>query len=637
MSTIQLLQRKALLDDLVYLLAGLDTTDTFIAGSPPAISSSYDLKCFAPFEFVIFKIREFYKIEMFDCYVQRYLKKLAALRETVGSIEELFVALQDEMQLFKDLDRVNTIVREPGDFPFSTNIKSFSGVDKQVLRDFQSKESAQIAGLIERWINQADPTTLVEVRVPEDFVSSQWRDMFKIKQIGLSKTELEGIETAGKVVFYARMIFGIEVVDDSLEEQEYIVKRRLPPNSPIKKAETESDILADVGFEDDRSAFVGGKDPFVGSRDPFVASKDPFVGENGSFRHGTNGLDLTNTSDRRNENGCMAETLCSQVRNVHIESQRVVSPLKYQGKISERRTELLSILNSLVSKQLSIELRLIEDVALLQNGTLLTSILERFQDQLFGSAPMIHNLNTHYRESTFSKTEDSPHKIQPRTRTGHCTFENTHFIAFEQCDSTLGEYVMKLQKFQRIAQRDQFLMNIQQIGISFKDGLLQHFVPKKTYFEIKILFRFLFSVASSIFYLQRVQSYNFTRVLSLIFMKIRSDSLAFLPEFFRKGDWELPHGGSFSLHSFSDDFESIISGYMKKFYVTNPDVFPIWTKLLDVSLGYLQIEYKEHIVESEYNSHVRECVVEMIEQITKSCGECEFTEFLKNLEVERYL
>ncbi|ELA41373.1 uncharacterized protein VICG_01614 [Vittaforma corneae ATCC 50505] len=189
MDQVQRLQRKALMEDLFYLLSGFDTSSTFLADNPPSIScTSYDLSCFLPFEFLIFKIREFYKVEPFDGFVQSYLKKLSGLKNKVESTEELFVSLQEEFQLFRDLDRIyNVALKNPSDFPFSANRKNLADVSIDVLRGFQSQETAEIMSCINRWINQADPTALVEVRIPEEFTTSHWKDMFKIKAINLGR------------------------------------------------------------------------------------------------------------------------------------------------------------------------------------------------------------------------------------------------------------------------------------------------------------------------------------------------------------------------------------------------------------------------------------------------------------------
>ncbi|ELA41371.1 uncharacterized protein VICG_01612 [Vittaforma corneae ATCC 50505] len=274
---------------------------------------------------------------------------------------------------------------------------------------------------------------------------------------------------------------------------------------------------------------------------------------------------------------------------------------------------------------------------------------------MFGDGPVIRELNEYYREGMFSKTgaegfgTESSGRFKGRTKIGHRVFENAEFIAFEQCDSSLGEYVMKLLKFQRMAHENQFLINIQRIGISFKDGLLQYFVPRKSCFEMEILFRFLFSISSSIHYLQRARSYNFTRVLYLVFMKIKSENLGFLSEFFSEKyieeagrRVEEPGHSSSELHGFSVDgfperFSAIVSELLNRFYITNDEVFSIWARMIDICLEYLQIEYKDHIIASEYDRQVRSCVTDLIDQISKNYGECEFTDFLKNLEVEKYL
>lgn len=607
------------MEDLLYLLAGFDTSSTFLIDSPPSISSSsHDLSCLLPFEFLIFKVREFYRVEAFDSFVQGYLRRLASLKDKVASIEELFVSLQEEFQLFKDLDRIySTALKSPSDFPFSTNKKSLAHVNASVLRTFQSRETAVTLSCINKWINQADPTVLVEVKVPEEFTTSHWKDMFRIKPISLGKMQLEGIETAGKVVFFARMLFGIEVVEDappgSSLSSSYAVKRKLPPKSPIKK---------------------------LGLQETQCHGPDPPGCENEGC---TAGLEKESVGQPR-------DGLCTRIESVRFDDPVGLRPFSYKGDIAPRRAELSSVLSRLMAIQVVAELGLIQDIVLMQNGTFFGGLFETFERSLFGSSAVVRELNEYYRESVFSEpgTED-PGRFRRRTKIGHRAFENAGVIAFEQCDSSLGEYIMKLLKFQRMPQENQFLINIQRIGISFGDGLLQYFIPKKSYFEMEILFRFLFSIHSSVYYLQRARRYNFTRILWLIFVKVGSESLVFLPEFFNERyaeeakrhaeECDCPscesHG--FSIDGFPQQFSGIIAGFLNRFYITNSEVFSVWTRMIDVCLEYLQIEYKDHVVESEYDRQVKSCVADLIDQISRNYGECEFTDFLKNLEVEKCL
>lgn len=594
------MQQSDTLEDLFYLLSGFDTSTTFIASSnPPTISSPHDPNILLPFEFLIFKIREFYGVEEFDCFVQDYLKRLAGMRKTVSTVEELFVALQDDIQLFGDLDKIlNTILKTPADFPFSSHAKTSAIVNKSVLRVFQERESLRIHECIDRWVNQGDPTTLVEIKIPADFITSYWRDTCKIKHIGLGKAAQEGIETAGKVVLFARMIFGVELVDDS--KPEAVAKRKLPPRSPVKK----------LGRSED-------------SEPGQVRLEIEHVGcdaEPGKIRF----EDFSSACCAEHQ----TDHICSKVKNVHLNPPRCLPAFVYKGDITERRSELMSIFNSMATEQIRAELELIEDVVLLQNGSFLGNLLEKFEQDLFGSENISLKLNAYLRESLFKGT--SP-RVRSQIKTGHCEFNNLEFVSFEHCASSLGEYVMKLLKFQRMAQKDQFLINLQRTSITLYGGLLQYVVPKKVYFEMEILFRFLFSVSSSIFYLQRAVSYNFTRVLLLIFVKIRSTSLRFASDFFGEG------GTPFSVDRLAQHFPSVISGYMKDLYITVPEIFSVWIKLLGIALEYLQIEYKEHVAEAAYDARVKACVEEMINEVSTTCGECELTEFLKNLDVGRYL
>lgn len=606
------LQNKAFLEELFYLLAGFDTQNVYIADSQGTlVCSHYNVNYLLPFEFLIVKIREFYKLSQFDHFVQNYLRKLSILKNQVESIEELYVSLQDELRLFKDLERIyNVALKNSQNFPFSTNRKSMIGIDECLLKYFQEKESLVIQGCINRWINQGDSASLISIRNSDDFTSSQWENMFKIKQIGIGKSQLEGIETAGKIVFFIRMLFGIEIVNDKKNDEDENcktacsqIKRKLPPKSPIKKANIKESMPIALTLE--------------------------------------NSYEKPNLYEENYDNG----DFCPDVNRLQINEERfdetpILPYFEYKGDISPRRNELSMILSGIMAKQLSSELRLIQDLVFMQNAVFFNNMFAIFEQKLLTSDTMVYELNKYNKEQTF---------IESRVKIGHSIFENSEFILFEECESTLGDYVVKLLRYQRPAQENCFLINLQRLGISFKPGLLQCFIPRKTYFEMEIIFRFLFSINSSLYYLQKIKKYNFTRVIYLIFMKIKSESIDLLGEFFnrefvsrrpteRKECHFLPfenHG--FNIDLFPQDFSSIISKILSKFFITTPEVFSVWTRLFDISLEYLQIEYKEHILESQYDQQVRECVNSLLEQITRHYGECEFTEFLKNLSIEKYL
>lgn len=523
MDSLHRLKNKTFTEDLIYILSGFDTQNIFILGDPPTINSSlYSPEMIHPFEFLIFKIREFYRVNEFEKYIQIYLKKLATLKHTVDTPEELYIRLQDDIDVFRDLDRIHTLaLKSSADFPFSTNKHLLVNISPEILKKFQHTETLKILESINKWVNQADPTDLIEVKKLDDFSSSHWKDLFKIKQINLSKEQLEGIEECGKIVFLIRMLFNMETVSD--------------------EAPRDSSVLP-------------------------------------------------------------------------------IGMINYSGDIAPRRRLMLSILSDLTAKRIFSEIKMVQDIALLQDGPFFQDIFHIFESELFSGESISDKMNTHLKKDSF--------------------------VVFRECESTLGDYIMKLLKFQKMPVQNQHLVNLQKIGISFQGGLLGYFVPKKTLVELEILFRFLFIIASSSYYLQASKWYNFTRVIYLIFTKVREKAINFVPRFFNEKytnecdgsiDYSTDALHGFSIDSLSTEFVSMTSSCLNRFYITNSEIFPVWVRMIDVALEYLQIEYKDCIVESHFNDQLKDCVNEMVFKITKNYGEGEFTDFLKNIEVEKYL
>ncbi|ELA41372.1 uncharacterized protein VICG_01613 [Vittaforma corneae ATCC 50505] len=131
------------------------------------------------------------------------------------------------------------------------------------------------------------------------------------------------------------MLFGIEIIDDASAgsnfTSSYAIKRKLPPKSPIKRLglqETQCHTSDTLKCENEGS-------PVNLTREETVQSKD---------------------------------NLCSRMESVHFDDPERLQPVSYRGDITPRRTELSSILSGLMASQLVIELKLIQDVVLMQNG-----------------------------------------------------------------------------------------------------------------------------------------------------------------------------------------------------------------------------------------------------------------------------
>lgn len=533
MSQVQELQAKMLLEDLFYALSGFDTARIYLEGDPVHVATiDYPAPIVEPFAFLIVKVREFYGMGRFNAFVSSYLKKICGLRKHVGTVEELLVGLQEDMEVFRDMDRLNR--GEPMD------------KNGAVHRHFHRESCAKLIESIDAWINLASPGDIVDVGPSEGFSLCFWRDCFRLKDINLSREEMAGIEDCGKIVFFIRAVFGMEVIDDSPEDSQKPPKRRSPPKSPCKRAD--------------------GSMP-----------SDPGTPDIGSY------------------------SWCGEAQ-VREGAELPILPLHYAGSIRARRDELHGILNTLVSDRVSSEVSRIHSVVYMQNFTMFLGLFEELGQDLLSSKPISRRINDCLRGFPLNESQ----------------------VSLELCDAELGEYVLKLLKHHRVPQPNQYLLNLQRVSVLLGDGMLRYFVPGRAFVEMKIIFRLLFSLSAIMYYLERSDSYNFTKVIYLVFMRLRSVSIE-------------PVEYSGSIDTFVADFTAQVSGLLSSFYLTNAEIFVHLSGLIDVGYEYLQIEHKEHVDAGEYNSRVKGCVAGLLAGVLKHHGDCDFTEFLRSLNVDRCL
>ena len=787
---------KSMLEDLFYLLAGFDTQNTFITSNPLALNSINNpdaLRLFKPFEFLIFKIREFYAREEFDLFVKEYLEKIARLKTSNLTFEELYVSLQDDIEIFKDLDKILetfkslNIEQNTGKEEISNNISLINSrnislfnnknlllkVSPSIIKRFQSQEAIELLYSINKWINQANPTTLIEILTPEGFNSCYWANLFKIRTVDLPKKELEGIEEAGKVIFFCRVLFGIELVNDENFEDRVYEKRRnksgfIHQNRPLSDKQFMNVNNKPDGNLTQNDSFNGqcnGHSSFEDNSCNKRKNKEilNYTKKLNIEEHiGVNQDEPIDFNDSRNENNCIRQVYCPECKqfnrriieskginqcncstennnlkynstipnspisllspnnhpltnNLQSQFKSMFEPFYYKNDISQRRNQLINSFSSIISQQMKREISLIENLVLLQNNNLFTEVFDSFRKHFFTEESIVNKINIHVFEFN-----DAQGGMFNSIKIGNRQFSNKEFVQFTDCDSSLGSYVMKLLKSQQEPQTNHFLTNFQRIGIEFgPNSLIKYFVPEKTFIELKIIFRFLFLVNSSIFFLQESKTFNFSRVIYLILLKIKEDRIDLTSEFFINNKnlnrineindsqgkihfmpnglqkeeqntlnsspfngpsqavckshcndcgnkikiWErttllnendssraiepiqqsssnhIPQSDSllFSIDSFNPKFSILVTDLLKKFYLTSTEVFPYWSSLLEVAYDFLSIEYKECIIVSDFNQRTKACVLGLILAITKNYGENDFTEYLKNLEVEKYL
>jgi len=596
MTQIQEYQTRSLLNDLFYSLAGFDTSLIYLEGeNADLIVNSSLAPLVVPFKFLIIKIREFYNDPRFKPFVFSYLKKINVLKKKSLAIEELLICLQEDFEVFSDLDR------------FARGIE----IDKNsaVYKHFNNEEQNNLNKSVNDWINLGIPGSLISINPIDGFTSCFWKDCCKIHEIGLSKEEMEGIEECGKIVFFIRVFAGVEIVDDesysdSMSIKE-LMKRKHPPKSPYKKFEcsgkAQDQNLGNPVHSDfketlssiEREASLKGSYEATSHNifekaisgiqlDPMPKIDDDMKLNDGNFR--------INLQDKNN--GLLYKD--SDDKFMHL-----LQPFYYDGDISEHRKECKAILNKLVSNKINQEISAIHSIAFFQDLNIFLNIFERFSSDFFSSVNVSKKLNDYFKDNCFIPVR---------------------FISFEFNNVDLGEYVLKLLKYQRIPASNSYLLNLQRISISFEDGILKYFLSNKSFVELNIIFRFLFSLNSVIYYLERSKSYNFTRVIYLIFLRLKMNEIPCL----KMCD---------SVDSLIEDFNAQISFLLNSFYLTNSAIFVYLSRLIDVAYEYLQMDFKESVNVQEYNKRVGDAVNGLMTEILNSFGDNDFSEFLKNLDV----
>lgn len=277
------------------------------------------------------------------------------------------------------------------------------------------------------------------------------------------------------------------------------------------------------------------------------------------------------------------------------------------GEIIHRKNELLSILNGMISEKINLESKAINSIVFLQDMNVFANFFDKFSSELFLS------------------TKNDPDVFGSKINK---LLDDRSFAKFALDDFDLSEYVLKLLKYSKIPQNNEFLINLQRITVFFEDGILKYFFSEKFFVELKIIFRFLFAVNSLIYFFERSKKYNFARVIYLILMKVKSNAITTI---------FLGEGSSQGIDEFVLAYNKQVNHLLVLFDLTNSSVFRYWSMLLSIGYEYLQMEYKENVDVGSYNSKVYEAVSGLYKEILLNSGENEMSEFLKNLEISKYL
>lgn len=239
MEDLSQLQTKKVLEELFYALSGFETDLVHFADASETKTTVFvdESECAlaVPFRPLVMEVRRAAMHPAFQHFVADYLAELSELRQTVHSAEELFVALTESSVLFEGIgrlidapgidweDALGPGARPSGRAALLAFLRPREGLDtgalglrSETLRGFlEERARAALAECVEEWMNDANPTGLVEEKAVDGFASCMWRDMFRIKGRLLRGAERKAVEESGKIVYLIRSVFDTAVVAEA--------------------------------------------------------------------------------------------------------------------------------------------------------------------------------------------------------------------------------------------------------------------------------------------------------------------------------------------------------------------------------------------------------------------------------------
>ncbi len=625
-TTLDDLQQSEIIENLCYALCGFDTPNIFLEESVipgmgvvpvirvDGISESY----IEPFKYLIQHVRVFSKKEESLVFIESYYKTICELKKTVNTIEELYIRINRYIRIFEDIEKscnsnsdlifINgeslndeynkiknkTIKRHDSDFVEWVIRNNF------VCRYFEELKFKKTVNYIEKWINHADTTNLIEEKNHNEFNLCLWKDKFKIKNIkGIDKLQLELIEECGKIVYFIRDVFKLEVINDDLVNEENEISNITKKKALKRTKLSENNNLRNENTEISENNI---------SMDNDSIEDDISLERNLMFENNDNIINLEN--------------------NDHLLYFKKLKPLDVLHdmiyKINQRNFELFYILNNLLYENISFEFDIMYSILFLQDFSFHLELFEEFQtDLVTENNSVILKINQFLSDrllknfSNYRSYIDKYSNIIKSDSLCNCLLSNVLF----------SEYVSKLLHASYSKNPSSYLKIIERLCYSINPGFLQYFLSAKIFTEIKIISRFLLLINMVIYYLEISPKYNFTRMLYLIFLRIKNHEIKKVHK--NKNNKINREGDVLELIK---NFEDQVYELLQLYYLTNINVFLRLSELIEIAIEYILIEYKTHIDPSEYEKRIKEILHLLIKEIRSTNREDYFCEFLERFD-----
>lgn len=604
------LQQKRMLEHLFYALSGFDTSSIYLESTPTMLTVvDFPEHLVKPFEYLIMKIREYHFDEEALCFVSQYLRRLSELKGTVTAVEELYVRIGEYAQMFQELDRLKAEYAEER-VNMVQNMHASTG-NTPIHEHFMHVNRRKLAERIERWINDADPSELVNAAEISGFNSCFWSDMFRIKSIGLSRSDRMAIEDCGKMVYMIRMVFEREIIEDGERESK----------CSLLKGEFEADNRGCVALVDDKEDERHGRCMSHSNTDECINAKGIDACHAGARKEWTESKITGIQETASNKQNLVREQSSNKENNINWDAENAVGKaepgtemlapvrvdLNDMAGIHQRRFEISRILNGLIFEGIRSEVRAVHAILYAQDASFLLEILDEFHSTFIScDSAAIHKVNA-WATDRWNRNA---------CRYFSCLLSNV----------SLGEYILRLLKTQSAPQANTHLTVLERFSVEFEPRYLQYLLPPRTFVELKIIARFLFMVSAILYFIERSHAHNFTRIIYLIFMRIKKTEVKNIMAGTERVD----------IDDFISRFKEQMNGLLSDYFLSNADVFTHWDGLMALCLEYIQTEFKENVDATSYNARLRTTITALQREIIRSVGENDFTEFLQGLEWDKY-
>ena len=152
-------------------------------------------------------------------------------------------------------------------------------------------------------------------------------------------------------------------------------------------------------------------------------------------------------------------------------------------------------------------------------------------------------------------------------------------FSFKLSPVSLNEYILKILNAQVHTNYKKHLSILQSLTCSYNPVLLCNFISPKTFSELEIIFRFLFTLTSLSYYMNKFREFRFAKIVVLII-----DHFRFILHSEMK-PIEIRNDMNYVVNNFLLN----IRKWLREFYLTSERIYCVWASIFDICFEFLNV------------------------------------------------